>query len=66
MSWKLWTIKRPDRPRSDTFESKEAALQRACDLIRQIHVKVIRIVGPNDEWIGLAEIEKWCRAHRRT
>jgi len=66
MSWKLWTIKRPDRPRSEIFESREAALHRAGDLIPQIHVKVIRIVGPDGEWIGLAEIEKWCRTHRRT
>jgi hypothetical protein len=66
MSWKLWTIKRPERPRFDTVESRDAALHRACDLIQQVHVKVIRIQGPDGEWIGLAEIEKWCRAHRRT
>jgi hypothetical protein len=54
MSWKVWSFKRTDRPRSETFESKKAAFERACELI---HI-VIRIEGPNGERIGVAEIEK--------
>ncbi len=60
MPWKVWTFKRTDRPRSETFESKTAAFQRACD---QIHI-VIRIEGPDGERIQIAEIEKWCRGRR--
>jgi hypothetical protein len=66
MSWKLWTIKRSEKPGFQRLESREDALHRACDLLQQIHVKVIRIEGPNGERIALAEIEKWCRANRRT
>ena len=60
MSWKVWSFKRTDRPRSETFESKKAAFERACELI---HI-VIRIEGPNGERIEVAEIEKWCRGRR--
>jgi hypothetical protein len=60
MSWKVWTFKRTDRPRYETFESREAAFHRACDLL---HI-VLRIEGPNGERIAIAEIEKWCRGSR--
>ncbi len=65
MKWKLWTRNENNRPPDkgfDQFDSKEAALERACDIIKhQWHVKVLYIEGPNGERIEYAAIETWCK-----
>jgi hypothetical protein len=51
---------------SEQHDSKEDALEAACELIgppiRQLHVKVLYVEGPNGERIEYAEIEAWCKA----
>jgi hypothetical protein len=42
-------------PPSDT---REFATRHACDLIRQQHHDVHRVIGPNGEVVDLAEIER--------
>ena len=64
MNWKLHTRDEGHRPAAEgfhTLESKEAALDRACDLKSLVHIKVLFIEGPNGERIEHPEIESWCR-----
>jgi len=68
MNWKLYTRDEGHSPALEgslTLDSKEAALDRACDtLMRQFQVKVLFIEGPNGERIESPQIESWCRAAR--
>jgi hypothetical protein len=64
MNWKLHTRDEGHSPAVEgfhTLDSKEDALDRACDLMRQVHIKVLFIEGPNGERIEHPQIESWCR-----
>ena len=60
MKWKLWTRNEnimPATTESEQHDSKDAALERACDIIRhQRHVAVLYIEGPDGERIEAADI----------
>jgi len=60
MKWKLWTRNEnimPATTESEQHDSKDAALERACDIIRhQRHVAVLYIKGPDGERIEAADI----------
>jgi hypothetical protein len=68
MKWKLFTRDENVRPPIEGFEpeqheSKDAALQEACALIRmRLHTKVVYIEEPDGNRIYSAEIEAWCKA----
>ena len=66
VKWKLHTRGEnfsPPVEGSGQYDSKDAALERACGLIRQqLHVKVLYIEGPNGERIDSADIAEWCKA----
>ena len=66
MKWKLWTRNEnimPATTESEQHDSKDAALERACDIIRhQRHVAVLYIEGPDGERIEAADISWWCKA----
>ena len=68
MKWKLHIRDETVRPPvewSEQYDSKDAALERACELIRQQPpVKVLYIEGPNGERIDSAEIHAWFKALR--
>jgi hypothetical protein len=70
MKWKLFTRDETVSPPvegSGQHDSKDAALDRACDIIRhQRHVKVLYIEGPNGERIEYAEIEAWCKERAKS
>ncbi len=59
MKWKLWTRNEnimPATTESEQHDSKDAALERACDIIRhQRHVAVLYIEGPDGERIEAAD-----------
>jgi hypothetical protein len=65
VKWKLHIRDEAVRPPvewSEQYDSKDTALERACELIRQQpHVKVLDIEGPNGEPIDAAGIEAWCK-----
>jgi hypothetical protein len=69
VNWKLHTRDEGHIPALDgfhTLDSKEAALDRACDtLMHQLHVKVLFIEGPNGERIERPQIESWCQSAKR-
>ena len=60
MKWKLWTRNEnimPATTESEQHDSKDAALERACDIIRhQRHVAVLYIEGADGERIEAADI----------
>jgi hypothetical protein len=67
MGWKLYTRDESTRPNiedgSTEYDSKDRALERACDIIRQNrHVKVRHIEEPNGQRIEITEIEAWCKS----
>jgi len=69
MKWKLWTRDEKASPpvvSSEQHDSKEDALEAACELIgppiRQLHVKVLFIEEPDGSRIGFKQIEAWCKA----
>jgi hypothetical protein len=65
MKWKLWTRNENIRPAvvaSEEHDSRDKALEAACDRMKQRHVKVLHIEGPNGQRIEYPEIEKWCKA----
>lgn len=66
MKWKLWTrnenIRPPDEG-ADEYDSEDAALERACGIIRRRwHIKVLRIEGPEGKLIEAEEIAALCKA----
>ena len=65
MKWKLHTRDESLSPHLvawSEFDSKEAALDRACDTLRsQVHVKTLYIEGPDGKRIEYSEIEAWCK-----
>jgi hypothetical protein len=69
MKWKLLTRDENIRPAIERFEreqheSKDAALQEACALIRmRVHTKVIYIEEPDGNRIYSDEIEAWRPPH---
>jgi hypothetical protein len=65
MTWKLHTSDDRMQPVLHGFEphdSRVSALEAACDRMRQIHIKVLHIAGPNGERIEAAAIVAWCKA----
>jgi hypothetical protein len=66
MTWKLYT-RSGATPASKDWEehdNKDAALERACDIIRRpLHAKVLHIEEPDGTLIGLDKIGAWCNAH---
>jgi hypothetical protein len=65
MTWKLYTSDGRMQPAVvgfDQYDSKEAAQEVACDRMRQTHIKVLYIEGPNGERIESAPIVAWCKA----
>ena len=59
MKWKLWTRNDIIGKGFEEFESKDAALERAREIIRQLHVKVLYIEEPDGSRIELEAIEAW-------
>jgi hypothetical protein len=47
VKWKLWTRNDIIGKGFDEFASKDAALERAREIIRQLHVKVLYIEEPD-------------------
>jgi hypothetical protein len=65
MAWKLHPSDDRMQPTVHGFEqhdSKEAALETACDRMRQTYIKVLYIAGPHGERIETAAIVAWCKA----
>jgi hypothetical protein len=66
MKWKLFTRDEnlsPPLKGSEQCDSKDAALEMACDIIRQQrHVAVLYIEGPDGERIKAVEIAALCKA----
>ncbi len=66
VKWKLWTRNENNSPPdegSHQYDWEDAALERACALMRQQpHVKVLYIERPNGERIDSAAIEAWCKS----
>ncbi len=65
MTWKLHTRDEGHSPALEgyhTLDTKEGALDWACDLMRQMHVKVLFIEGPKGEQIEHPQLEAWCKA----
>jgi len=68
MTWKLWTEDTGPNPpvvSAEYFDSKEAALAKACEMIRAPvrvgdRVSVVRIEGPDGEPISRDEIATLC------
>jgi hypothetical protein len=70
--WKLYTVNQNSRPlpegrdpplEVEEFDSRQEALQRACDYIRhQIHIKVDRIEGPGTNRMDYQAIKAVCDA----
>jgi hypothetical protein len=69
VKWKLWTRNENMRPLFEAFEvfdSKDAALEKACDIIRhQRHVKVLHIEKPDGSSIEFEDIVAWWNAKGR-
>jgi hypothetical protein len=61
VKWKLWTRNDIIGKGFDEYVSKDAALERARDIIRQPHVKVLYIEEPDGRRIELEDIETWCK-----
>jgi hypothetical protein len=61
VKWKLWTRNDIIGKGFDEFASKDAALERAREIIRQLHVKVLYIEEPDGNRIELEAIEAWCK-----
>jgi hypothetical protein len=71
MKWKFWTRDENVRPPIEGFEpnqheSKDAALEEACALIRmRLHTKVVYIEEPDGNRIEFETIEAWCKGKGR-
>jgi hypothetical protein len=67
MKWKLFTRDdnvRPPIVGSAQHDSKDDALEAACDYGRQgHHIAVLYIEGPNGERIESKDIAAWCKLH---
>jgi hypothetical protein len=61
VKWKLWTRNDIIGKGFDEYVSKDAALERARDIIRQPHVKVLYIEEPDGSHIEFEDIEAWCK-----
>ena len=62
MKWKLWTQNEIIGKGFDEYDSKDAALERACGIIRhQRRVKVLYIEEPDGKRIEHEETEAWCK-----
>ena len=69
VKWKLWTRNdnvRPALEASEEHDSRDKALEAACDRMKQRHVKVLHIEGPNGQRIDSATIEAWCKGKSRS
>jgi hypothetical protein len=64
--WTLYTldenVQRPIRLYQE-YPSKDDALRAACDELKEVHVKVELIEGPDGEKIDKDAIEQYCRSH---
>jgi hypothetical protein len=65
MTWKLHTSDGRMQQTMQGFEqydSRVSALETACDRMRETHVKILYIEGPNGERIEAAAVVAWCKA----
>jgi hypothetical protein len=67
--WKLWFKSRssaPFEPQYGEYDTKDAALRAACEMMKVPGKEVLRIEGPNGERIERNAIARYCDSLPKT